>query len=151
MGIPAEQLILVDSDGHAVDVDTLVERFRKELQRTLADDEVGVVIYAGDLGIYSLKPTESGDFLAQPVTEISRPRFSTRVLRKQIGATVLSVTADAVFVVRDGNTLKKVRAEKLDAGMVLANGDKCTDELQERVGETVFRNRRTRLGRRSID
>ena len=124
MGIPAEQLILVDSDGHAVDVDTLVERLRKEPQRTLADDEVGVVIYVGDLGIYSLKPTESGDFLAQPVTEISRPRFSTRVLRKQIGATVLSVTADAVFVVRDGNTLKKVRAEKLEAGMVLANGDK---------------------------
>jgi hypothetical protein len=124
MGIPAEQLILVDSDGHAVDVDTLVERLRKEPQRTLADDEVGVVLYVGDLGIYSLKPTESGDFLAQPVTEISRPRFSTRVLRKQIGATVLSVTADAVFVVRDGNTLKKVRAEKLEAGMVLANGDK---------------------------
>jgi hypothetical protein len=124
MGIPAEQLILVDSDGRAVDVDTLVERLRKEPQRTLVDDEVGVVIYVGDLGIYSLKPTESGDFLAQAVTEISRPRFSTRILRKQIGATVLSVTADAVFVVRDGNTLKKVRAEKLEAGMVLANGDK---------------------------
>jgi len=124
MGIPAEQLILVDSDGHAVDVDTLVERLRKEPQRTLADDEVGVVIYVGDLGIYSLKPTESGDFLAQPVTEISRPRFSTRVLRRQIGATGLSVTADAVFVVRDGNTLKKVRAEKLEPGMVLASGDK---------------------------
>ena len=124
MGIPAEQLILVDSDGHAVDVDTLVERLRKEPQRTLADDEVGVVIYVGDLGIYSLKPTESGDFLAQPVTEISRPRFSTRVLRKQIGATALSVTADAVFVVREGNVLKKVRAEKLEPGMVLASGDK---------------------------
>jgi|ERR1017187_8219895 cytochrome P450 len=124
MGIPAEQLILVDSDGHAVDVDTLVERLRGEPHRTLADDEVGVVIYVGDLGIYSLKPTESGAFLAQPVTEISRPRFSTRVLRKQIGATVLSVTADAVFVVRDGNVLKKVRAEKLEPGMVLASGDK---------------------------
>jgi hypothetical protein len=124
MGIPAEQLILVDSNGHPVDVDTLVERLRKEPNRTLADDEVGVVIFVGDLGIYSLKPTESGDFLAQHLTEISRPRFSTRVLRKQIGATVLSVTADAVFVVRDGNVLKKVRAEKLEPGMVLASGDK---------------------------
>lgn len=124
MGIPAEQLILIDSDGHPLDVDTLVERLRQEQHRTLADDEVGVVIYVGDLGIYSLKPTESGDFLAQHLTEISRPRFSTRVLRKQIGATVLSVTADAVFVVRDGNVLKKVRAEKLEPGMVLASGDK---------------------------
>jgi cytochrome P450 len=124
MGIPAEQLILADSEGRPVEVDALVERLRGEPQRILADDEVGVVIYVGDLGIYSLKPTESGAFLAQPVTEISRPRFSTRVLRKQIGATVLSVTADAVFVIRDGNTLKKVRAEKLEPGMVLASGDK---------------------------
>jgi hypothetical protein len=36
----------------------------------------------------------------------------------------LSVTADSVFVVRDGNTLKKVRAEKLEPGMVLASGVK---------------------------
>ena len=72
----------------------------------LADDEMGIVLYVGGLGIYSLKPTESGEFLAQLVTEISRPRFSTRILRKQIGATVLSVTADAVFVVREGDILK---------------------------------------------
>jgi hypothetical protein len=115
MALPAEQLMLVDA---------LIERLRGEPQRVLADDEVGVVVYVGDLGIYSLKPTESGGFLAQPVTEISRPRFSSRVLRKQIGATVLSVTADAVFVVRDGNALKKVRAEKLEPGMILASGDK---------------------------
>jgi cytochrome P450 len=124
MALPAEQLMLVDSAGRAVEVDALIERLRDEPQRVLADDEVGVVVYVGDLGIYSLKPTESGAFLAQPVTEISRPRFSTRVLRRQIGATVLSVTADAVFVVRDGNALKKVRAEKLEPGMILASGEK---------------------------
>jgi cytochrome P450 len=124
MALPAEQLMLVDSAGRPVEVDGLIEQLRGEPQRVLADDEVGVVVYVGDLGIYSLKPTESGAFLAQPVTEISRPRFSTRVLRKQIGATVLSVTADAVFVVRDGNALKKVRAEKLEPGMILASGEK---------------------------
>jgi cytochrome P450 len=124
MGVPAEQVLLVDSDGQAIHLDALVERLRKEPSRVLADDEVGLVLYVGDLGIYHLKPTDSGEFLAQPVTEISRPRFSTQVLRKQIGATVLSVTADAVFLVRDGDTLKKVRAEKLEAGMVLASGEK---------------------------
>jgi len=124
MASPAEQLILVDSDGRTVEIDALVDRLRNEPQRLLADDEIGVVLYVADLGLYNLKPTESGDFLAQPVTEISMARFSTRVLRKQIGATVLSVTADAVFVVRDGETLKKVRAEKLEPGMVLANGEK---------------------------
>jgi hypothetical protein len=124
MAIPAEQVILVNSAGQTVEVDTFVERLRREPKRILADDEVGLVLYVGDLGIYSLKPTDSGAFLAQPVTAISRPRFSTRVLRKQIGATVLSVTADAVFIVKDGNALKKVRAEKLEAGMVLASGEK---------------------------
>ena len=124
MAIPREQIILVYSNGEHVDVDALVERLRSESHRILADDEVGLVLYVRDLGIYNLKPTESGEFLAQLVTEISRPRFSTRVLRKQIGATVLSVTADAVFVVRDGNSLKKIRAEKLEPGMVLVSGEK---------------------------
>ena len=124
MASPVEQVILVDSDGRPVEIDSLVERLRNEPQRVLADDEIGVVLYVADLGLYNLKPTESGGFLAQPVTEISRARFSTRVLRKQIGATVLSVTADAVFVIRDGQTLRKVRAEKLEPGMVLANGEK---------------------------
>jgi hypothetical protein len=124
MAMPAEQVMLVDSDGTPVDVDVLVERLRAEAKRVLADDEVGLVLYIGDLGIYSLKPTDGGAFLAQLVTEISRPRFSTRVLRRQIGATVLSVTADAIFVVQDGNVLKKVRAEKLEPGMVLVSGEK---------------------------
>ncbi len=124
MGIPEEQIILVNSDGKRVQLDALIERLRKEPERILADDEVGLVLYVGGLGLYTLKPTDSGEFLAQPVTEISRPRFSTRVLRKQIGPTVLSVTSDAIFVIRDGNTLKKVRAEKLEPGMVLASGEK---------------------------
>lgn len=124
MAIPKEQIILVDSEGKRVELDALVERLREEPERILADDEVGLVLYVGGLGIYNLKPIDSGEFLAQPVTEISRPRFSTRILRKQIGATVLSVTSDAIFVVRDGNTLKKVRAEKLEPGMVLASGEK---------------------------
>jgi hypothetical protein len=124
MPIPAEQVMLVDSNGQALDVSTFVETLRNEPGRILADDEVGLVVYVGDLGIYSLKPTDSGALLAQPISEISRPRFSTRVLRKQIGATVLSMTADAIFVVKDGNALKKIRAEKLEPGMVLASGEK---------------------------
>ena len=124
MGVPSEQLIVVDSVGQRVDLDALIERLRRDGRRVLVDDDIGVVIYVGGLGLYSLKPTEDGAFLSQPMTEISRPRFSMRVVRRQIGATVLSVTADAVFVVRDGSTLKKVRAEKLVPGMVLASGEK---------------------------
>jgi hypothetical protein len=117
-------MMLVDGNGKRISANDLIERLRKEQARVLADDEVGLVLYVGDLGIYSLKPTQSGAFLAQRVTEMSRTRFSMRVLRKQIGATVLSVTADAPFVIKDGKELKKVRAEKLEAGMVLASGEK---------------------------
>jgi hypothetical protein len=124
MAFPVEQIILVNEKGERLDLDALVERLRRELNRVLADDEVGIVLFVGDLGLYNLIPTESGEFLAHPVKEIARPRFASRLVRRQIGATVLSVTADAVFIVRDENVLKKVRAEKLEPGMVLASGEK---------------------------
>jgi hypothetical protein len=121
---PNEQLLLVDSNGKTIVTNQLVERLLRDRSRVLADDEVGLVIYVGDLDIYELKPTETGEFLAQRLTQVSRPRFPVEILRKQIGARVFSVTADAVFVVRDGDTLRKVRAEKLAPGMVLASGEK---------------------------
>lgn len=124
MASPTEQLILVDNEGKPIAVDEFVEGLRRDESRVLADDEVGVIVYVGDLGIYELKPTETGEVLASPVTQISRPRFPTRILRKQIGARVFSVTADAVFVIHEGASLRKVRAEKLEPGMVLASGEK---------------------------
>jgi hypothetical protein len=124
MAVPSEQILLINSAGAIVDLDALVEALRSQPERILADDEIGFVGYVGDLDLYNLTPTDGGEFLAQKVTEISRPRFSVRLLRKQIGAAVLSVTADAVFIVREANTLKKVRADKLEPGMILANGDK---------------------------
>lgn len=113
MASPKEQLLLVDSEGKRIAVDELIEQVRHDKSRVLANDEVGIIVYVGDLGIYEMTPTETGDFLARPVTQISQPRFAVRILRKQIGARVFSVTADAVFVIRDGNSLRKVRAEKL--------------------------------------
>ncbi len=124
MAIPAEQILLVTKDGERIHIDELIDRLRSESKRILADDEVGLTLYVGDLDIYNLKPTSSGEFLAQLVTEVSRPRFAARVLRRQIGASMISVTGDAIFVIRRGNTLKKVRAENLEAGMVLALGEK---------------------------
>src|SRR5260370_31108689 len=108
MAIATEQIILVENEGRPVEVDTLVEDLRSEQKRILADDEIGLVLYVGDLGIYNLMPTDSGEFLAQLVTEISRPRFSTRVLRKQIGATVFSVTAERGFSISSGPALMNV-------------------------------------------
>ncbi len=124
MAVPKEQLVLIDRNGRPIELDALIDELCREERRVLANDEVGLVVYVGDLGIYELKPTESGEFIASPVTQISRPRFPVRILRRQIGARVFSVTADAVFVIRDGDRLRKVRAEKLKPGMVLASGEK---------------------------
>jgi hypothetical protein len=124
MSSPKEQVVLVDRMGKGVDPDELVEKLRRQGEGILVDDDVGVVVYVGNLGIYELSPTDSGEFIANPVIQISRPRFSARVIRKQIGAKVFSVTADAVFVIREGEIVRKVRAEKLEPGMVLASGEK---------------------------
>lgn len=124
MASPVEQFIIVNKFGERVDLDELVQTLKNEEKRVLVNDEVGLVLYVGDLDLYNLKPTESGEFLAQRITEIRRPRFAKKMLRKQIGATVLSVTEDSIFVVGDGNVLKKVRAEKLTPGMILASGEK---------------------------
>ena len=124
MASPTEHLLLVDRDGKPVATEELVGKLRHDQSRVLADDGVGLVVYVADLEVYELVPTVTGEFLARHVTQISRPRFPVQILRKQIGARVFSVTADAVFVIRDGATLRKVRAEKLTPGMVLASGEK---------------------------
>jgi hypothetical protein len=124
MASPARQILLVDSDGQRLDIGEVVARLRQDPDRVLADDDVGLVLCAGDLSLYQLAPTDGGDFLAQHVTEISKPRFPVDVIRRQIGATVMSLTGDAVFVVRQDGILRKVRADALKPGMVLASGDK---------------------------
>ncbi len=121
---PKQQLLLVDGAGKPIFVDEFAESLRSDESRVLADDAVGLVIYVGDLEVYELVAIETGEVFARPVTQISRPRFPTRILRKQFGARVMSITSDAVFIVREGNALKKVRAEKLTPGMVLASGEK---------------------------
>ena len=124
MSSPNEQIILVNSAGERIDTETVVNSLRKDSKRVLADDEFGTVLYVGDLDLYSLKPLDSGDYLAQKVTELSSTRFPQRLLRKQIGSVVLSVTEDTVFLIKDGDVIKKVRADALKKGMVLATGEK---------------------------
>ena len=124
MSSPNEQIILVNSTGERIDTEAVVNSLRKDSKRVLADDEFGTVLYVGDLDLYSLKPLDSGDYLAQKVTELSSMRFPQRLLRKQIGSVVLSVTEDTVFLIKDGDVIKKVRADGLKKGMVLATGEK---------------------------
>lgn len=129
----SDKPILVNSKNERVDIDELIERCRSDPNRILADDEVGLVAYVGDMDIYSVSglghpltgeppPDERGHWV-QKVNEVSVVRFGESV-RHQIGSVVKSLSADNVLVIRDGDSLRKVKARDLKAGMVLRTGEK---------------------------
>ena len=59
----------------------------------------------------------------QRVNEISVIRFGGSV-RRQIGSVVKTLATDSIFVIKDGNVLRKVKAQDLKPGMVLRTGEK---------------------------
>jgi hypothetical protein len=129
----SDKPILINSKRERVDLDALIDSCRLDPNQILADDEVGLVVYVGDLDIYSVSalghpetgnppPHPSGHW-AQKVNEISVIRFGESV-RRQIGSVVKTLPADAVFVIRNGDTVRKVRASDLKPGMVLRSGEK---------------------------
>lgn len=124
MSIPKEQITIVNIKGEKIDIDHLISEIGTENKRILVDDEIGKVIYVGDLELYSLKPIQGGNYLAEKVLQIRRIRFGTTLIRKQIGGTVLSVTSDTVFLVKEKDYIRKVRADALKKGMILASGEK---------------------------
>lgn len=124
---------LINSKHERIDVDELIERCRSNPNRILADDEVGLVVYVGYLDIYSVSglghpetgnpPPDASGHWVQRVKEVSVIRFGGTV-RRQIGSVVKSLSADSVFVIRDGDSLRKVKATDLKPGMVLRTGEK---------------------------
>lgn len=129
-----EEPILFDSNHEKVDVNILIEICMKDPKRILADDELGVVVYVGDLGIYRVSgladpktgqpPPDSNGHWGQPIIQISRVRFPERIVRHQIGSVVMSITADSVFLIRDEERIRKISAGDLEKGMVLHTGEK---------------------------
>ena len=129
----SEQPILVNSKLERIDFDKLVERCRNDANRILADDDVGIVVYIGDLDIYTITgvghpitgdapPDRTGHWV-QKVNQISVKRFGSTV-RHQIGSVVRTLASDSVFVVRENETVRKVKAADLKPGMILDTGEK---------------------------
>jgi hypothetical protein len=125
--------VLLNSKHEPLDIDDLIETCRADPNRVLADDEIGFVAYVGDMEIFSVSglghpvtgdpsPGQAGHWV-QKVLEISVLRFGEST-RRQIGSVVKTVAADSIFVVRDDNALRKVKARDLKAGMVLHTGEK---------------------------
>jgi hypothetical protein len=124
MAMPSEQIILVNSPGSRLLIEDFVKLHRSDARRVLVDDGIGLTLYVGDLDVYALKALPNGQHFAEKLTELPTRRFPKKLARHQIGSTVLSVTANTPFVIKDADGLKKVRAENLKKGMVLANGEK---------------------------
>jgi hypothetical protein len=125
--------VLINSKHERIDVDELVERCRSNPNRILADDEIGLVVYVGDMDIYAVSalghpatgdppPDMTGNWV-QKVNQVSISRFGSSV-RRQIGSVIKTLSADSVFVVRDGDSLLKVKAKDLKPGMILRTGEK---------------------------
>src|SRR5262245_6418538 len=123
VAIPKEHLYIVDSDGNRVDDTELMNRYSDDDPRVLVSDEIGKVIYIADLNLYFVIPLPNGDQIRHAMKQIAVPRLGRDLVRHQIGDKVISTTADSIFYVRMENHIRKVRADKLKAGMVLESGE----------------------------
>lgn len=119
-----ESIIITNDKGEIVDIDVLIDEIRKDSKRILVDDEIGIVIYTADLNYYSARPQMNGLIEYSKINQIAKPRFSTPLIRRQIGSVVSSVSSDTVFLIKVDNFIKKVRADKLKKGMILISGEK---------------------------
>jgi intein/homing endonuclease len=124
MSSPNHQFIIVDKNGNRVTIDEIFYRHGNEEKRIIANDEIGKSLYIGDLEYYSLKLLPNMKYISQRLNEVRSSRFSTELIRRQIGGTVLTVTADTVFLVKKDDHILKVRAEDLKKGMILTTGEK---------------------------
>jgi hypothetical protein len=125
--------VLINSKHERIDVDELVEHCRSNPNRILAEDEIGLVVYVGDMDIFAVSglghpatgdpPTDMSGHWVQKVNQVSVARFGSSV-RRQIGSVVKTLSADSVFVIRDGDSLLKVKAKDLRPGMILRTGEK---------------------------
>jgi hypothetical protein len=129
----SDKPLLLNSRHESINIDELIETCRASLERILADDEIGLVAYVGDLDIFTVtglghpvdgtpSPLPDGRWV-QKVNEVSIVRFGKQI-RRQIGSVVKTVDADSIFVIMDGSSLRKVKAGDLKPGMILKTGEK---------------------------
>jgi len=124
MGLLKENLFLFKSNGQKIDIDKLFNSYSDDSDRVLANDEIGTIIYIADLYIYSIEVTSNGHLIPKKVNQLSRSRFSTSILRLQIGGKIASYSSDTIFYIKKDDYIIKVRADKLKKGMILSTGEK---------------------------
>lgn len=124
MGLLKENLFLINSNGEEIDIDKLFNSYSDDSDRVLANDEIGTIIYTADLDIFSLVVTSNGHLIPKKVNQLSRSRFSTSIIRLQIGGKIASYSSDTIFYIKKDDYVIKVRADKLKKGMILSTGEK---------------------------
>ena len=124
MGLLKENLFIINSNGKEIDIDELFNSFDDDSDRVLVNDEIGTILYTADLDIFSLEVTSNGQPIPKKVNQLSRSRFSTPMIRLQIGGKIASYSSDTIFYVKKDDYIIKMRADNLKKGMILSTGEK---------------------------
>ena len=124
MSIPKEQIKIIDILGNPIDIDELINNLIHNNERVLVNDEIGIIIYVADLELFSLKYLDNSLILAEKIFQIKRNRYGTKLVRHQIGNSIYSMTSDTIFLIKEDDYIRKIRAESLQPGMILKSGEK---------------------------
>ena len=125
MPIPKNGVTIYDKDGNIYNIAELVDKLKKDKDRILIDDELGISIDISDLEyyVYSFDLTEQKMKKAK-ISTLHHRKKKANILRITLAnGTAVDVSEDTIFHVKDkdGN-IKYVRADKLKQGMDVLHG-----------------------------
>src|SRR5271170_4832603 len=103
--------LLFDKAGNRTSIDELLAICIANPDRIIADDELGKVVFVGDLGVKVVSgvsdpltgdpPLNPGGHFRQSVMQIAILHYPPRTVRRQIGAVARTISSDEVFIVRE--------------------------------------------------
>ena len=125
MAVPEYGVTIYDKDGNIHKIGDLVDKLKKEPERVLVDDEIGISIDISDLEyyVYSYDLTTKMNKKAK-ISTLHHRKKKAQILRITLSSGIaVDVSEDTLFHVKDKNgDLKYVRADKLKADMEVLSG-----------------------------
>lgn len=120
MAVPENSVTIYDKDGNIHQIGELVSRLKKEKERILIDDDVGISIDISDLEFYVYSyDINKRESKKAKISTLHHRKKKVKILKITLGnGTAVKVSEDTLFHVKnkDGQ-LKYVRAGKLKLGM----------------------------------
>lgn len=120
MPVTREGVAIYDKDGNIHDIeDLVVELSKKDKERILIDDDIGISIDVSDLEyyVYSLnQETEKTE--KKKISTLHKRKKQAKILRITTETMQIEVSEDTILHIRDKDgSIKHIRADKLKEGM----------------------------------